>query len=144
MLATIPVTKIDEESPLFNFIPLQNFMPLNPSAGETSFLLLNNSDVTPVEGSGIELTMRYNGGNNPNIIPFEAVSGAQELFEGNFRKRFITGFTVPFEGPSVVSAENPEGNLIYFGIPLADLNGSGNLNELMEELLIGRLEFASP
>lgn len=144
MLATIPVTKIDEESPLFNFIPLQNYMPLNPSAGETSFLLLNNSDVTPVEGSGIELTMRYNGGNNPNIIPFEAVSAAQELFEGNFRKRFITGFTVPFEGPSVVAAENPEGNLIYFGIPLADLNGSGNLNELMEELLIGRLEFASP
>lgn len=144
MLATIPVTKIDEESPLFNFIPLQNYMPLNPSAGETSFLLLNNSDVTPAEGSGIDLTIRYNGGNDPNIIPFEAISGAQELFEGNFRKRFITGFTVPFDGPSVVAAENPEGNLIYFGIPLADLNGSGNLNELMQLLLVERLEFASP
>jgi hypothetical protein len=68
------------------------------------------------------------------------------LYEAQLLKTFITGSLELYDGPSTIAAINPEGNLIYFGVPMIDFRNNGdedNVEELLQELLINRLGFTT-
>lgn len=129
--------------PLLNFLPIQQYVSINSSDGEVGFRIQDNYEVRPLDG-GPQLS--YQGGRNPNIWPFFASNEQDELYEAQLLKRFITGGAAVHDGPSTIAALNPEGNFIFFGLPLADFRQSDgsedNVGDLLNELLINRLGFS--
>ena len=53
----------------------------------------------------------------------------------------MIGFNQDFQGDEAIAIENNEQNVIYFSVDLRDLNGNNNLTEMLQEVLINRLNF---
>ena len=132
----------DSSNPLLNFLPVQRYVPIDASRGENGFRIQNDYEVSPI-GDGPLLT--YQAGRNQGIWPFVPFDQEDALYEAELLKTFITGGLERYNGPSTIAAINPEGNLIYFGIPLVDFQGDpGNdVEALLQELLINRLGFTT-
>ena len=134
----------DSSNPLLNFLPIQAYVSIDASRGENGFRIQNNYEVRPASGQGTVLL--YNAGRNTGIWPFVPFDEEDALYEAELLKTFITGNLERYEGPSTVAAINPEGNLIFFGIPMIDFmdNGAeGDIEAVLQELLINRLGFST-
>jgi len=130
-------------NPLLNFLPIQRYVPIDASRGENGFQIFNNFEIKPINNGPILI---YNGGLNNGIWPFEPFDADDALYEAELVKRFVTGNLELHDGPSTIAAINPEGNLIFFGIPLIDFKDDGeedNVEALLQELLINRLGFTT-
>jgi len=133
----------DSTNPLFNFLPIQRFVSIDASRGETGFRIQDNYEVRPIENGPV---LSYQGGRNPGIWPFVPFNEEDALYEAQLLKTFITGDLELYDGPGTIAAINPEGNLIYFGIPMIDFRDNGeedNVEALLQELLINRLGFTT-
>lgn len=132
----------DSSNPLLNFLPVQNYVSIDASRGENGFRIQDDYEVRPF-GDGPVLT--YQAGRNTGIWPFVPFDQEDALYEAELLKTFITGGLERYNGPSTIAAINPEGNLIYFGIPIVDFKGDpGNdVEALLQELLINRLGFTT-
>lgn len=132
-----------EGDPLLNFLPVQRYVPINSSDGEVGFRIQDNYEVRTLDDGPM---LSYQGGRNPNIWPFFAFNEQDELYEAQLLIRFVTGGARVHDGPSTIAAMNPEGNFIFFGLPLVDFRRSGdnedNIGALLDELLINRLGFS--
>ena len=131
-------------NPILNFLPVQEYVSIDASRGETGFQIRDTYEIRPI-GNGPLLN--YNGGLNNGIWPFIPFDSGDALYEAELLKRgFFTGRLEFYEGPSTIAAINPEGNLIFFGIPLIDFSGYGqesDVEALLQELLINRLGFTT-
>ena len=137
MFVAIPMKGIGQEDEIFNFLPVDSLGVL--SGIQTNFLLNRNTEVTPADGiTGVTLKTESR---QVGTYPVKPISGAMLLYEANFLTSTVVGVNQDYEGFEGVAVENPEGNLIYFGLDLINLNGNNNLVNMMNELLIGRLNF---
>ena len=128
-------------NPLLNFLPIQRFVSIDASRGENGFRIQDDYEVRPL-GDGPLLS--YQAGRNQGIWPFVPFDESDALYEAQLLKTFITGGLEAYAGPSTIAAINPEGNLIFFGIPIIDFSDNGqedNVEALLQELLINRLGF---
>lgn len=132
----------NSSNPLLNFLPVQNYVSIDASRGENGFRIQDDYEVSPIGGGPV---LTYQGGRNQGIWPFVPFDESDALYEAQLLKTFITGSLESYDGPSTIAAINPEGNLIYFGIPLVDFQGdAGNdVEALLQELLINRLGFTT-
>lgn len=156
LFASIPITfdpgRTDD--PLFNFLPISDFVPVDSDAAQRGFQIRNNFEVRSLNG-GVDLV--YQGGINNDIHPFIPLGSAVPLYEAELLKRFAGGNLEVHDGASTVAVLNPEGNFLYFGIDLTLLkidrspeDGNGeeeietdedDISELLQDLLINRLGF---
>ncbi|MFO7846907.1 MAG: hypothetical protein R6V27_10120 [Balneolaceae bacterium] len=153
LFSTIPIILEAgrENDPLFNFIPISEFVPIDSESAQRGFQLRDDFSVSPF-GNGPELT--YQGGINNNIRPFIPLRDQDQLYEAELLQRFVLGATEPHEGPSTIATMNPEDNFIYFGIDISTLflpvdeeenyppMFEQDISPLLEELLINRLGFS--
>jgi len=153
MFSTIPIFRDNsrEDNPLLNFLSISEFVPIDPENAERGFQIRDDFEVRPLNGGPM---LNYIGGINSNIGPFFPVGGAVELYEAELLKRFAGGGLSTYDGPSTISVLNPEGNFIYFGIDLTNVEvvdeeqsdendtvAEESLSRFLEELLINRLGF---
>lgn len=137
MFVTIPMKGIGQEDEIFNFLPIDSIGVHTDF--QTNFLLNRNTEVTPADGiTGVTLKTESR---KVGTYPVKPISGAMLLYEANFLASTVLGVNEDYTGFEGVAVENPEGNLIYFGLDLINLNGNNNLAEMINELLIGRLNF---
>lgn len=130
-------------NPLLNFLPIRQYVSIDASRGENGFRIQNDYEVRPIESGPV---LSYNAGRNQGIWPFFPFDEEDALYEAELLKTFVTGNLEAYEGPSTIAAINPEGNLIYFGIPMLDFSDDGeedNVEALLQELLINRLGFTT-
>lgn len=131
-------------NPLLNFLPIQRYVSIDASRGENGFRIQNDYEVRPTSGNSPVLL--YQAGRNTGIWPFVPFNQEDALYEAELLKTFITGGLERYNGSSTIAAINPEGNLIYFGVPIIDFSGDGqeeNVETLLQELLINRLGFTT-
>ncbi|MEO9886237.1 MAG: hypothetical protein ABJR05_16465 [Balneola sp.] len=131
----IPIKNISEEDPVFNFLPVDSIQ-----TGQ--FLILEDSLVTPVNAS-VTNTLRVESGSFAlsGVFPIKGVSGSTSLYEANFVRRTATGGVRPYNEYQFVALENNEGSVIYFSLDLSNLNGSNNISDMIQEVVIDRLGF---
>jgi len=131
----IPMKRIDEEDPVFNFLPVDSIQ-----TGQ--FLILDNTSVSPVDAS-ITTTLNVASGSFAlsNVFPVKGVSGSTSLYEGDFVRRTATGGVRPYNDYQFVTIENTEGNVIYFTLDLSNLNGNNNISDMIQEVVVDRLGF---
>jgi hypothetical protein len=128
---------ISQEDEIFNFIPVDSIGVL--TGIQTNFLLNSDTLITPV--NGIVETVPKIDVRRVGTYPLKPISGSTPLYQTNFLATTAIGFTQDYTGFEYVGIENPEGNLIYFGMDLTNLNADNNLDQMIDELLIGRLNF---
>lgn len=147
LFAAVPVTRPNDdtrlEDPLFQFIPISGFVDVDSNQGEVGFRIDTGAEINSVNGGPLLI---YTGTRNTSIWPFEPLTNASGLYEGEFRRRIFTGSSVPHDGISTISVLNPDRNFLYFGMDLTNLDVDGaedseDISELLEELLINRLGF---
>ncbi|WP_340105249.1 hypothetical protein [Rhodohalobacter sp. 8-1] len=131
-------------NPLLNFLPIQRYVSIDATRGETGYQIRDSYEVRPLAGGPL---MTYQGGLNNGIWPFIPFNGEDALYEAELLKRgFFPGGLERYDGPSTIAAINPEGNLIFFGIPIIDFKDDGqedNVEAMLQELLINRLGFTT-
>jgi hypothetical protein len=137
MFVNIPMKGIGQNDEIFNFIPVDSIGVL--TGIQTNFLLNANTPVTTVAPfTGAELlTDRRVVGN----YPLKPISGATLLYETDYKATTVIGFIQDYLGFEGVAIENPEGNLIYFGVDLQLLTRNANIPDVLEDLLVNRLNF---
>ncbi|WP_372906612.1 hypothetical protein [Rhodohalobacter sp.] len=130
------------DDPLYNFLAISDFVPVNPEEAEDGFIIENGAEVTSMHDAP---DLIYNGGFSSRIWPFNSVPGSIELYEADLSKRLVFG-QKEYSGPSTIAVLNPERNVLFFGIDLTDLqvkdNSGQDISPLLEELLINRLGFS--
>ncbi len=131
----IPMKNIDEEDPVFNFLPVDSIQ-----TGQ--FLILEDSLVTPTNAA-ITNTLRVESGSFAlsGVFPVKGVSGSTSLYQANFVRRTATGGVRAYDDYQFVTLENSEGNVIYFSLDLSNLNGNNNISDMIREVVIERLGF---
>lgn len=137
MFVNIPMKGISQSDEIFNFLPVDSVGIL--TGIQTNFLLNANTDVVPepnISSVVPRIKTRKTG-----IYPLKPVSGAKLLYQTNFLATTVIGVNQDYMGYEAVGIENSEGTLIYFSLDLTNLNASNNLPELIDDLLIGRLNF---
>lgn len=137
MFVNIPMKGISQNDEVFNFIPVDSVGVL--TGIQTNFLLNGNTEIVPEIGiSNVipKVQVRRTG-----TYPLKPVSGARTLYKADFLATTVIGFNQDYTGFESVGIENAEGNLIYFGLDLTNLNASDNLVDFIDDLLIGRLNF---
>lgn len=134
----------NSSNPLLNFLPIQQFVSIDASRGEIGFQIRDDYEISPIENGPV---LNYNGGLNNGVWPFVPFDSGDALYEAELLKRgFFSGGLERYNGPSTIAAINPEGNLIFFGIPMIDFSDNGqddNVELLLQELLINRLGFTT-
>ncbi len=147
--ASIPITRDQSrlDDPLFNFLPISSFVEV--SGSQIGFRIQNNAEIFSMAGGP---NLRNTGGINTEIWPFETAGGGTSLYEADLLLRLTGGRLQEYEGTSTISAMNSEGNFVFFGMDLTEVevaaddenngdNETDGLRELLEELLINRLGF---
>jgi|TARA_R100001591_G_scaffold118581_1_gene142420 hypothetical protein len=131
----IPMKNIEEEDPVFNFLPVDSIQ-------NGQFLILEDSLVTPTNAS-ITNTLRVESGSFAlsGVFPIKGVSGSTSLYQANFVRRTATGGVRAYNDYQFVTIENAEGNVIYFSLDLSNLNGDNNIKDMIQEVVIERLGF---
>lgn len=141
MFINIPTKNISPENPMFEFLPFER-MEILPS-GQQSFILANNSEIKPDDDFIDNPPFLAAGGNLISYYPIVPFGESVPLFEGDFRTRnpsFIGG-TSDFDGSKLISATNPDENIVFFGIRFQDLSADSDLSRLVELTCIEILGF---
>ncbi len=135
IFVNIPMKSISREDPLFNFLPVDSI-----AGGQ--FYLFEDSLVTP-DLPALTNTLVINSGSFAltNERPMKGVSGSTQLYQAQFRRRNPNSSQSPYFGYKGVALQNAEGNLVYFSLDLSNLNGSSNIEDMLQEILIDRLGF---
>ena len=137
MFVTIPMKNISQEDEIFNFLPVDS---LGTLVGiQTDFLLSANTEVTPT--SVISTDTLSISKSTTGRYPMKPISGTTSLFEADFYATTVLGFNQDYQKFESVAIENPEKSLIYFGLDLSNLNSYENLVNVLDDMLIGRLNF---
>lgn len=139
MFISIPMKEISQEDDIFNFIPVDSIGYVNPDSLETGFLINGDVDVPSLESGPTLKTERRQTG----IYPLKATPGATVLYETDFKATTVLGSINDYTRFEGVGIENPEGNLIYFGMDITTLNGNNNLAEFIEYVCVERLGFSN-
>lgn len=137
MFVTIPMKGIAQTDEIFNFLPIDSIGVL--TGIQTNFLIDGNTPI--VSSAGVTGTALSFQSRRVGTFPLKAISGSTSLYETDFKATTVIGFNQDYTAFESVAIENPEGDLIYFGLDLTNVNGNGNLPAVMNELLIGRLNF---
>lgn len=137
IFVTMPMKGISQNDEIFSFLPVDSIGVL--SGIQTGFLLNANTDVTSTS-AGVTETLLIDS-RIVGSYPLKPTSGGTALYETDFRATTLIGANQDYVGDESVAIENAEGNLIYFGLDLMNLDGNNNLNAMINELLIGRLNF---
>jgi len=139
MFVNIPSKFVSDDNPLLQFLPFERVEPV-PS-GEQSFYIGGGSEMQASAElqNPPQLTFRRTRTSEHPIVPFgETVA----LFEAPFQVRGGFPPTVKdFEGSKLISATNPEENLIYFGVDFSEFTEDSDLIGLVNLLVIDILEF---
>lgn len=138
VFVSIPAIRLQSGSALLDFLAIDQQAQL-PSLG-TGFALANNSEIrtlNSISSTPPLSTDRIITG----IVPFQPIAGAEALLESDFFVTLVTGQVETFDAFGTIAVKNQEGNLIYVGMDLQDLNGGNNVPELLESVLIDELGF---
>lgn len=127
----IPIKRKGLGEDLFNYLPVD-------SIGIGNFILNRNSVVAPEAPITAELTLNRS---LTDAMPLKGISGSTVLYNGDYLRRLPIGGNSPYNGYKGVAIENPEGNLVYFAIDMRFLDGSDNIDEMIRDLVVGRLGF---
>lgn len=135
LYANIPVTGVLQEDNVFDLIPVD-------SIASGSFLILDNKPVNADSNYiSSDLNMKVDVSFAVDYAqPLKAIRGAKSLYTADFDRRTSRGVR-DYDGYESVVIENAEGNLIYFSLNYDDIGGNNNISEVLEELLINRLNF---
>ena len=136
MFVTIPTKNISINDEIFNFLPVDSLGVLEGI--QTDFLLRNGTEVTPVSGSGDTLTVNRS---TTGIYPMKPIANATSLYDADFYATTVLGFNQDYQKSESVAIENPEGSLIYFGLEFTKLDSYNGLVNVLETMLIDRLNF---
>ncbi|GAB5410117.1 MAG: hypothetical protein BalsKO_24820 [Balneolaceae bacterium] len=137
MFVSIPMKGISQNDEVFNFLPIDSVGVL--TGIQTNFLLNANTEIIPETGVSTvipKVLVRRTG-----TYPIKPVSGAKTLYQADFLATTVIGFNQDYTGFESVGIENEEGNLIYFGLDLTNIDASNNLSDFIDDLLISRLNF---
>ncbi|MEQ8525162.1 hypothetical protein [Gracilimonas sp.] len=137
----VPPSGLSPEAEIFNFLPVDSVGYFLPGGQETGFVFNANEDVTPVDLQGAPTLLTES--RQTGIAPLKPIAGASLLYETDFRATTIQGQIEDFTRFEGVGIENPEGNLVYFGIDITTLNGNDNLAEFIEYVCVQRLGFSN-
>ena len=133
----IPTKGLSSEDPLFNFLPISRLASF--SGNQSGPLIKEGSYLTPVDTTAFPVLNIID--NIVSVYSFEVASGTTPLYEAEMRARVFTGGSEEYNGPKTIALENPEGNLIYFGIDLRHANGNNNVSEFLDQALNNELCF---
>lgn len=131
----IPMKRLSLEDEVFNYLPVDSIQ-------SGSFLILEDSLITPTNVA-ITNTLKMASGSFAlsNVFPIKGVSGSTSLYQADFERRTATGGIRDYNDYQFVAIENSEGNVIYFSLDIALLNGNNNLQDMIQEIVIERLGF---
>ena len=139
MFVTIPMKGISQTDEIFNFLPVDSIGVLTP--GRSDFLINANTEIS--------LTQQTQSILNPiterrltSVYPLKPISGATSLFETDFKVTTVLGTIQDYTGFESVGIENPEGNLIYFGLDITQL-GEDELTDFIDYVCVQRLGFSN-
>ena len=138
VFVNIPAIRLQSNSALLDFLAIERQAQL-PSLG-TGFALANNSEIRTLNSIGSTPSLSTDR-IITGIVPFQPIAGAEALLESDFFVTLVTGQVETFDDFGNIAVKNQEGNLIYLGMDLQDLNGNNNLSELLESMLIDELGF---
>lgn len=141
MFINIPTKNISPDNPMFQFLPFER-MEILPS-GQQSFILQTGSIIEADDDFVDNPPFLSTAGNLISYYPIIPFGESISLFEGDFRTRnpsFIGG-TSDFDGSKLISATNPDENILFFGIRFQDLSAESDLNRLVELTCIEILGF---
>ena len=136
MFVTMPTQNLDSSDPLFNFLPIDGLTPLPQIA--TGFVISSSANVEPVppfSGPVLGIVSSIS-----SVYPIEPSSGSKALYKTDFRMGTLIGYT-DFTGNEVVSVESREGNIIFFGLDMSDLNENNNIGQLIKRMCVDELGF---
>lgn len=133
----IPTKGLSNSDPLFDFLPIASLASF--SGLQTGPLIRNGSEVTPVNNPDLPVLQVTQ--NNTNVYPFEVASGAFPLYSAEVRATLVTGGSQPYEGANTIALQNPERDMIFFGLELRQLNGNENVDDLLDYFLNEELCF---
>ncbi len=127
----IPIKRKSIGEDLFNYLPVD-------SIGIGNFILTRNSLLQPVDPITAELKISRS---LTDAMPLKGISGSTTLYNGDYMRRLPIGGNVAYNGYKGVAIENPERNLVYFAIDMRFLDGDDNIDEMIRDLVVGRLGF---
>lgn len=137
MFVNIPMKGISQNDEIFNFLPVDSIGVL--SGIQTNFLLNVNTVVeSPATIGAPELSMSSRIVGN---FPLKPSPGATLLYSTDFQATTLIGFNQDYIGDEAVAIENNEQNLIYFSVDLRNADGNSNVAEMLQSLIINRLNF---
>ena len=137
MFVNIPMKSIAQTDEIFNFLPVDSIGVL--TGIQTNFLLNANTDIVPAAGTSM-VTPKIQS-RKVGSYPLKPISGATLLYQTDFFATTVLGFNQDYLAFEAVGIENPEGNLIYFSLELTNVNANNNVADLVNDLLIDRLNF---
>ncbi|SMO83912.1 hypothetical protein [Gracilimonas mengyeensis] len=134
-----PSSRISETDPLLNFLPIDSFTSYTGDDGRGDGpYIIRNSEITPV-AAGSFPTLQITQ-SEINIYGFQVISAADALYQADIKMRTISGFE-DYDAPNTIALKNPEENMIYFGIPLSNVDGYDNVTELLNQFINQELCF---
>ncbi len=142
MFVNIPMKSISQGDEIFNFLPVDSIGVLK--SGQADFQLNGQTDVLPqfkVNSTDTSAVVLKTSRRMTSLYPLKPASGATLLYETDFKVRTVLGTTLDYTKDQAVGIENAEKNVIYFSLELPNVDGNGNLADMIDELLIGRLNF---
>lgn len=142
MFANIPMKRISQSDEIFNFLPVDSIGVL--SSGQADFQLNGQTDVPPqfrVNATDTSTVVLKTSRRMTSLYPLKPASGANLLYKTDFKVRTVLGTTLDYTKDEAVAIENVEQNVIYFSLELPNVDANGNLADMIDELLIGRLNF---
>ncbi|MBO6522613.1 MAG: hypothetical protein JJ971_02200 [Balneolaceae bacterium] len=139
MFVNIPMKGISQNDEIFNFLPVDSIGYFDEGSIQTGFVINSNTEVNPE--TGISEVVALTESRQVGVYPIKPVAGSTLLYQTDFRATTLIGSTQDYTRFEGVGVENQEGDLIYFSLDLTNLNGNSNLSDLLNDLLIGRLNF---
>ncbi len=124
MFVNIPSKFVSDQNVLLQFLPFERVEPV--PVGESSFIINSGAEMQASDGTEDAPLLRFRRirtAEHP-IVPFDETV---PLYEAPFRVR--GGFpptTKDYDGSKLISATNPEQNLIYFGIDFDEFTNEDN------------------
>ncbi len=136
---TIPATDgdITSDDPLFNVLSVDSIG--ERSGSSVGFKIDEGEPVTPSDNS---FPLLQTSRDIDGLLPLKPSSGATSLYTVDFKEDQPgripdTDFT-RFE---TIAIENSEGNIIYFGVDIRNIDGNGNAADIIATFCIQRLGF---
>lgn len=137
MFVSIPMKNMNINDEIFSFLPVDSLGVLEGI--QTDFLLRRNSLVSPTnEINSDTLVMNKNVTGN---YPMKPISNATSLYTADYYATTVLGFNQDYTKFESVAIENPEKNLIYFGVEMTNVDDFKALANMLDIMLIDRLNF---